>query len=277
MVWKRLRIARTTEALRAVTTYFLGEPVIPRDGPDVNRLFLGDGATPGGRALAFRNDLSAANAIFAEAVDDRVAALLQPGVGIGLTYNDGTNRLTIDNTADGALGRISSVTFISSSVVDISLPAGYVAFKLFVRFGVSSVGASAIYARLSMDGTNFLSGASDYTNAVGDHYSDGTNAAGGSNAASAIQVSQVTVGSHSFMELDLRPAVALSGERSIIMARSFGPGPPGPVPPLIASNVAGGSCAAAAAIGVRPLKLRLLVTGPGGTSMNGNWTLYGWS
>ncbi|MEZ0171019.1 hypothetical protein [Microvirga sp. TS319] len=36
---------------------------------------------------------------FSEAVDDRVAALLQPGRGIALTYDDGSNTLTVTNTA----------------------------------------------------------------------------------------------------------------------------------------------------------------------------------
>lgn len=56
MAWNRLRFARTTEALRAATTYMLGEPIIPTDGTNANRPFIGDGATAGGRALAFRDE-----------------------------------------------------------------------------------------------------------------------------------------------------------------------------------------------------------------------------
>jgi hypothetical protein len=48
---------------------------------------------------------------FAEAVDDRVAALLVAGAGITLTYNDGAGTLTVDATAaTPALVLISEVT-----------------------------------------------------------------------------------------------------------------------------------------------------------------------
>lgn len=58
MAWNRLRFARTTEALRATTIYMLGEPIIPTDGANANRLFLGNGSTAGGRALAFKDEVS---------------------------------------------------------------------------------------------------------------------------------------------------------------------------------------------------------------------------
>lgn len=44
---------------------------------------------------------------FAEATDDRVAALLQAGTGITLTYNDGSGTLTIASTVSPTWGSIS--------------------------------------------------------------------------------------------------------------------------------------------------------------------------
>jgi hypothetical protein len=49
MTWKRQQLARTTEALRAATTYMFGEPIIPTDGAYAGRLFIGDGVTLGGK------------------------------------------------------------------------------------------------------------------------------------------------------------------------------------------------------------------------------------
>lgn len=56
MSWKRRQWARTSEALRATTTLMYGEPIIPTDGPNAKRLFIGDGVTPGGRAVRFMDD-----------------------------------------------------------------------------------------------------------------------------------------------------------------------------------------------------------------------------
>src|SRR5215207_2152491 len=38
----------------------LGEPVIPTNGANANRPFIGDGSTPGGRALACLSDVGGA-------------------------------------------------------------------------------------------------------------------------------------------------------------------------------------------------------------------------
>lgn len=56
MAWNRLRIARTTEALRIATTYLDGELIKPTDGADDNRLFIGDGSTVGGLPIAFKSE-----------------------------------------------------------------------------------------------------------------------------------------------------------------------------------------------------------------------------
>ncbi len=53
---------------------------------------------------------------FAEAVDDRVAALLVAGTNITLTYNDPSNTLTIDATSGG--GGLTDYTDIMKFGVD---------------------------------------------------------------------------------------------------------------------------------------------------------------
>lgn len=50
---------------------------------------------------------------FAEAVDDRVAALLVAGANITLTYNDGANTLTIASTGGGGGANLGAVLAIN--------------------------------------------------------------------------------------------------------------------------------------------------------------------
>lgn len=54
-----------------------------------------------GKAATVHTHTSAAVTDFAEAVDDRVAALLTAGTNITLTYNDGAGTLTIDAAGGG--------------------------------------------------------------------------------------------------------------------------------------------------------------------------------
>lgn len=123
MAWNRLRFARTTEALRAVTTYMRGEPIIPTDGANANRLFIGDGAMVGGRAIAFKDEL-AATAIPIGALVDYTGATLPSGYlwpdgrnvsrttyaalfdAIGTTYGAGDGSTTF--TLPDARGRVTA-------------------------------------------------------------------------------------------------------------------------------------------------------------------------
>lgn len=74
-------------------------------------------------ALAGKSDTShthnsSAISDFSEAVDDRVAALLQQGSGISLTYNDSANTLTISSTGGGGGAGMSETTYtITSSTI----------------------------------------------------------------------------------------------------------------------------------------------------------------
>lgn len=56
------------------------------------------------KAASSHTHTSAAVTDFAEAVDDRVAALLTAGTNITLTYNDGAGTLTIDAAGGGGGG-----------------------------------------------------------------------------------------------------------------------------------------------------------------------------
>lgn len=53
---------------------------------------------------------------FSEAVDDRVAALLVAGAGIGLTYNDASNTLTISRTVAAPV----TVSYGASTTIDVT-------------------------------------------------------------------------------------------------------------------------------------------------------------
>lgn len=53
---------------------------------------------------------------FSEAVDDRVAALLVAGAGIGLTYNDASNTLTISRTVAAPV----AVSYGASTTIDVT-------------------------------------------------------------------------------------------------------------------------------------------------------------
>lgn len=56
------------------------------------------------KAASSHTHTAAAVTDFAEAVDDRVAALLTAGTNITLTYNDGAGTLTIDAAGGGGGG-----------------------------------------------------------------------------------------------------------------------------------------------------------------------------
>lgn len=70
MAWNRLRFARTTEALRAVTTYMRGEPIMPTDGANANKLFVGDGSTVGGNRVFMAGDTFGTSQLADDAVSN---------------------------------------------------------------------------------------------------------------------------------------------------------------------------------------------------------------
>ena len=76
------------------------------------------------RSRANHTGTQAASTIsdFAEAVDDRVGALLVQGVNVTLTYNDGANTLTVAAAATDLSYTAATRLLISSTGADVTLP-----------------------------------------------------------------------------------------------------------------------------------------------------------
>ena len=135
---------------------------------------------------------------FSEAVDDRVAALIVPGAGIGVSYNDPANTLTIsssitqytDENAQDAVGNAlldsSSVDFTyndaGNSITAVVLPAGvdhnslqnfvankhidHSAVSLIAGTGISSTGLGDLTASRTINLANTTVTASSYGSAT---------------------------------------------------------------------------------------------------------------
>lgn len=111
MAWNRLRLARTTEALRAATTYMLGELIVPTDGANANRPFLGDGATAGGRALAFKDESvigagSVINSAYAEVTAYSTTAATIPMDDTPPQNTEGLQLISVSITPTSATSKI---------------------------------------------------------------------------------------------------------------------------------------------------------------------------
>lgn len=141
MAWRRRTFARATAAQIAATTYGLGEPIVNKDaGAEKGRLAIGDGATAGGKRVAFKSELDAVASDLAlhdhvpgditgldEHMQDLVAAMLEAGANITLTYNDTTGKLQIAAaggaaaTQIGALVNVGLSASVASNALTITL------------------------------------------------------------------------------------------------------------------------------------------------------------
>ena len=93
---------------------------------------------------------------FAEATDDRVAALLVAGTNVALSYNDVANTLTINSTASGGGGTWGSITGTLSSQTDLNT-------ALNNRALLSGAAFSGVISATNLSGTN----TGDQTSIVG--------------------------------------------------------------------------------------------------------------
>jgi hypothetical protein len=66
-------VKRTTEAVRVTKTYLAGDLITPTDGTNASRPYAGDGATVGGRALAFKDENPARGLIYGLLLSNNVA------------------------------------------------------------------------------------------------------------------------------------------------------------------------------------------------------------
>lgn len=89
---------------------------------------------------------------FSEAVDDRVATLIIGGTDIDVTYNDGSNTLTIDSTAAGGSNPVtvvglasdasanSTTTGVEITGLNTTLVAGSYVFQYWIRYQTAATG-----------------------------------------------------------------------------------------------------------------------------------------
>lgn len=158
---------------------------------------------------------------FSEATDDRVAALLVAGTNILLTYNDGANTLTIDNTASGvAADSVDNSHLVNMAQATIKgrqsgagtgdpedLTAAQARTILNVADGSTANSSDAtLLARANHTGTQLSTTISDFSEAVDDrvgallvagtnvtlNYNDGANTLTVSAATGAPSADSVT-------------------------------------------------------------------------------------
>ena len=91
---------------------------------------------------------SASISDFSEAVDDRVASLLVAGSGIGISYNDAGNTLTISNTGGGGGG--GSTNLFALNYASNGDSNGVV--SLLIGIGILQPSASGLFSGYSLNG-----------------------------------------------------------------------------------------------------------------------------